>query len=266
MNDVERQADEKRQAELKSRGNLPRHVAVIMDGNGRWAKGRGFSRIMGHRNGVESVRDLIRSSAELGIEVVTLYVFSTENWSRPRREVVALMELLQETVLKETDELNANNVRLRVSGRLDELPRDARNAVKSALAETAANDGLIVNLALNYSGRTELIDAVTAIVEGGYGPEDITADLIQQHLYTSDLPDPDLLIRTSGEMRTSSFLIWQTAYTEFTFPDVLWPDFRRQHLYEAIEVYQSRQRRFGKTGDQLFAETTEQTESGRESQ
>ena len=168
------------------------------------------------------------------------------------------MDLLQETVLKETDELNENNVSLRVSGRLEELPREARDAVKSAIEETASNTGLIVNLALNYSGRTEMIDAVRRIIEAGYGAEDVTGDLIDQHLYTAGLPDPDLLIRTSGEMRTSNFLIWQTAYTEFTFPEVLWPDFRRQHLYEAIDVYQSRQRRFGKTGDQLFAATHEQ--------
>ncbi len=244
--------DAERQELLKSRGNLPRHIAVIMDGNGRWARQHGFSRITGHRNGVESVRDLIRASAELGIEVVTLYVFSTENWNRPRKEVLALMNLLQETVLKETDELNENNVRLNVSGRLDELPRSARDAVLEALDETAENTGLVVNLALNYSGRRELVDAVRAIVEEGHQAPSITPELIAEHLYSPDLPDPDLLIRTSGEMRTSNFLIWQLAYTEFTFPEVLWPDFRRQHLYEAIEDYQKRQRRFGKTGDQLF--------------
>ena len=248
-------ADAERQEDIKARGNLPRHIAVIMDGNGRWAKSRGFTRIMGHRNGVESVRDLIRASAELGIEVITLYVFSTENWNRPRREVVALMDLLQETVLKETDELNANNVRLRVSGRLNELPEDAREAVESALLETSKNTGLIVNLALNYSGRTELLDVVKCLISEGYSSDDVTVELIEQHLYTAGLPDPDLLIRTSGEMRTSNFLIWQTAYAEFTFPEVYWPDFRRQHLYAAIDDYQKRQRRFGKTGDQLFKET-----------
>ena len=244
--------DAERQEQIKQRGNLPRHVAVIMDGNGRWARQHGFSRITGHRNGVESVRDLIRASAQLGIEVVTLYVFSTENWNRPRKEVLALMNLLQETVLKETDELNENNVRLNISGRLDELPDNARNAVKKALAETEQNTGLVVNLALNYSGRRELVDAVRAIVAEGHTENGITQELISQHLYSPDLPDPDLLIRTSGEMRTSNFLIWQLAYTEFSFPEVYWPDFRRQHLYEAIEDYQQRQRRFGKTGDQLF--------------
>ena len=244
--------DAERQAQLKKTGNLPRHIAVIMDGNGRWAKKGGLQRITGHRHGVESVRDLIRAAAQLGIEVVTLYVFSTENWNRPRREVVALMGLLKETVLKETDELNENNVKLRIAGRLEELPPDARDAVKSALQQTSGNTGLIVNLALNYSGRIELVDAVRSLLRDNVPPEQVTPELISNRLYTAGLPDPDLLIRTSGEMRLSNFLLWQTAYTEFYFPEVLWPDFRRQHLYEAIEHYQRRQRRFGKTGDEFF--------------
>ena len=244
--------DAERQARIKDQGKLPRHIAVIMDGNGRWARKGGLTRLLGHRRGVESVRDLIRASAQLGVEVVTLYVFSTENWSRPRREIVGLMALLKDTVLKETDELNENNVRLMVSGHLEKLPPDAREAVDSALEQTSGNDGLIVNLALNYSGRMEIVDAVREIVRSGYSEDEITTELISSHLYTAGLPDPDLLIRTSGEMRLSNFLLWQLAYTEFTFPEVYWPDFRREHLYEAIEGFQKRQRRFGKTGDQLF--------------
>lgn len=247
--------DAEQQAALKARGNLPRHIAVIMDGNGRWAKQNGYSRITGHRHGVESVREVVRASAELGIEVLTLYVFSTENWNRPRQEVIALMRLLRQTLLRETDELNRNNVRLRASGRVDELPRQAAKALEEAIEITSRNTGLILNLAINYSGRAELVDAARAIVQEGHNPEEITANLIAAHLYTHDLPDPDLLIRTSGEMRLSNYLLWQLAYTELWFTNVYWPDFRRAHLYEAIANYQQRQRRFGKTEDQLFVES-----------
>ena len=247
--------DAEHQAALKARGNLPRHHAVIMDGNGRWAKQNGYSRISGHRHGVESVRDVVRASAQLGIEVLTLYVFSTENWNRPRGEVVALMRLLRHTLLKETDELNRNNVRLRTSGRTAALPAQAQKALQQATETTAGNTGLILNLAINYSGRAELVDAVRAIVRDGHLPDQITEEIVAAHLYTHDLPDPDLLIRTSGEMRISNFLLWQLAYTEIWVTTVFWPDFRRSHLYEAIEDYQRRQRRFGKTGDQLFVES-----------
>lgn len=247
--------DAEQQAALKARGNLPRHIAVIMDGNGRWAKQNGYSRIVGHRHGVESVRELVRASAELGIEVLTPYVFSTENWSRPRHEVIALMRLLRQTLLKETDELNRNNVRLRVSGRMAELPAPAVKALEQAIETTSRNTGLVLNLAINYSGRAELVDAIRQIMRKGHKPEEISDDLISRHLYTYDLPDPDLLIRTSGEMRLSNFLLWQLAYTEIWVTNTYWPDFRRPHLYEAIASYQQRQRRFGKTGDQLFVES-----------
>jgi undecaprenyl diphosphate synthase len=246
--------DAEQQAVIKTQGNLPRHIAVIMDGNGRWAKQNGLTRIIGHRHGVESVRELVRASAELGLEVLSLYVFSTENWNRPRQEVIGLMRLLRQTVLRETDELNENNVRLRASGRIDELPRAASGALREAIEITSKNTGLILNLCINYSGRAELIDAVKALVQAGHSADEITPELLSSHLYTSDLPEPDLLIRTSGEVRISNFLLWQTAYTELWFTPVFWPDFRRPHLYEAIAAYQQRQRRFGKTQDQLFGE------------
>jgi undecaprenyl diphosphate synthase len=247
--------DAEQQAALKARGNLPRHIAIIMDGNGRWARQNGYNRIAGHRHGVESVRDIVRACGELGIEVLTPYVFSTENWSRPRQEVVALMRLLRRTLLKETDELNRNNVQLRASGRIDELPREAARALRQAIEGTAHNSGLILNLAINYSGRAELVDAVQRILREGRSPEEISDEVIGHHLYNPDLPDPDLLIRTSGEMRISNFLLWQIAYTEIWVTNVFWPDFRRPHLYEAIADYHQRQRRFGKTGDQLFVDS-----------
>jgi len=249
--------DAEQQAALKARGNLPRHIAVIMDGNGRWAKQNGFSRITGHRHGVESVRELVRASAELGIEVLSLYVFSTENWNRPRHEVIGLMRLLRQTILRETDELNQNNVRLRASGRIDDLPPAAAKALREAITTTGSNTGLILNLCINYSGKAELVDAIREIVRSGIPAEAITPETVAGYLYTADLPEPDLLIRTSGEMRLSNFLLWQTAYTELWFTPVLWPDFRRPHLYEAISAFQQRQRRFGKTQDQLFVEPRE---------
>lgn len=250
--------DAEQVAALKAQGNMPRHIAIIMDGNGRWAKEHGYTRVTGHRHGVEAVREALRACADLGIEVLTLYAFSTENWSRPRNEVVALMRLLRQTLLRETDELNQNNIRLRVSGRTHELPGNARKALDEAIERTAGNTGPILNLAINYSGRAELVDATRAILREGHRPEEVTDELIARHLYTSDLPDPDLLIRTSGEMRISNFLLWQLAYTELCFPKVYWPDFRREHLYEAIADYQRRQRRFGKTGDQLFEHSTQE--------
>jgi len=239
---------------LKARGNLPRHIAIIMDGNGRWAKQHGYTRVTGHRRGVESVREVVRACAELGIEALTLYVFSTENWNRPRQEVIALMRLLRQTILKETDELDQNNVRLTASGRIHELPDQAQRALQRAMETTSGNTGLVLNLAINYSGRAELVDAVRRIIDEGVSSEAVTDQLISEHLYSPHLPDPDLVIRTSGEMRLSNFLLWQTAYSEFLFPSVYWPAFRREHLYEAISNYQTRQRRFGKTGDQLYAE------------
>lgn len=237
------------QRELRECGGLPRHIAIIMDGNTRWARRRGLRPIEGHRAGVETVRDIVEAAGQLGIEVLTLYTFSTENWKRPRREVLGLMNLLRETVVKETPELNRNNVRLRAIGRIDAIPGPSRRALLEAIKETSSNAGLILNLALNYGGRAEIIDAVRGIASeieaGSLRARDVDEALLSRHLYTATLPDPDLLIRTSGELRVSNFLLWQIAYSELWVTDVLWPDFRREHLYDAIRGYQSRERRFG---------------------
>jgi undecaprenyl diphosphate synthase len=235
--------------ELKARGNLPRHVAIIMDGNGRWARARGVPRLLGHRAGRESVREVVRGCAELGVEVLTLYTFSTENWKRPAREVSALMTMLRETLRAERAELRANNVRLQVIGRADDLPAPVRKAIAEAQAYLAASTGMLLNLALSYGGRVEIVDAVRRILaEGRRGPtaDDVDEELISSYLYTAGLPDPDLLIRTSGEMRISNFMLWQLAYTELWVTDTLWPDFRRRHLFLAIADYQRRERRFGR--------------------
>jgi len=228
---------------------LPRHVAIIMDGNGRWAHQRGLPRIAGHRASLEAVRDVVRFAGELGLEVLTLFAFSTENWKRPRSEVEALWDLLVDHVESELDDLVSNGVQVRVIGRVEELPPAAREAVGKAVRATAHNRRLILVLALNYGGRRELVDACARLAArvkaGELRPEDIDEDMVAGALYTAGLPDPDLLIRTSGEQRISNFLLWQTAYTEFWVTDVCWPDFRRQHLAQAIEAYQRRERRFG---------------------
>ena len=247
--------DSEIQKELLDRGNLPRHIAIIMDGNGRWARAREMSRIEGHRAAKESVRDAVRVCGELGIEVLTLYAFSTENWSRPRAEVLGLMRLLRSSLEEETPELLENNVKLMTIGRTDRLPRSCRRALDRSIERTSRNTGLILNLALNYGGRTEIVDAVRKIAgevaRGRIRREDIDEQIVSQSLYTAGLPDPDLLIRPSGEMRLSNFLLWQLAYTELWVTPVLWPDFRRYHLYQAIQSYQSRERRFGRTSGQL---------------
>lgn len=240
-------------SQLKERvlqaGNLPRHIAIIMDGNGRWARQRGLPRIAGHREGINSVREVVRAAGELGVQILTLYVFSAENWRRPKREIAGLMRLLRETTRRELEELMRNQVRLAVIGRLEEVTPVARRVLLDAVARTKENTGLLLNLAINYGGRAELIDAVRRLVEDvrmdRVAPENIDGDLFGKYLYTGGLPDPDLLIRTSGEMRISNFLLWQIAYTEIYVTDVLWPDFRREHLYRAILDYQSRERRFG---------------------
>jgi undecaprenyl diphosphate synthase len=230
-------------------GRIPRHIAIIMDGNGRWAKQRGLPRIAGHREGINSVREVVRATGELGVDVLTLYVFSAENWRRPQREIGALMLLLQETTKKEINDLMKNNVRLGLIGRLEDVAPAARKVLSKAVSQTGANTGLLLNLAINYGGRGELVDAVRRLAqdvrEGKLNPEAVDESLFNTYLYTRDIPDPDLLIRTSGEMRVSNFLLWQIAYTEIYVTDVLWPDFRREHLYRAILDYQSRERRFG---------------------
>jgi undecaprenyl diphosphate synthase len=237
--------------ELKARGNLPRHVAIIMDGNGRWAKARGVPRLFGHRAGRESVREAVRGCAALGVEVLTLYTFSTENWRRPAREVSALMSLLRESLRAECEELRANNVRLQVIGRLEDLPRPVRRAIDETQRQLSGCTGMLLNLAVSYSGRVELVDAVRRMLGDGGGrrlrPADVDEELVGSFLYTAGLPDPDLLIRTSGELRLSNFMLWQLAYTEIWVTDTLWPDFRRRHLFQAIAEYQRRERRFGRS-------------------
>jgi undecaprenyl diphosphate synthase len=240
---------------LKRSTGLPRHIAIIMDGNGRWAKQRGLPRVIGHREGIRSVRDIVEACGELGIGVLTLYTFSTENWRRPEEEISALMKLLLRTMRKETGQLKKNNVRLFLSGDVHKLPPGTRKAMLEGIAETESNTGLVLNLALNYGSREEILHAVRSIAgkvrKGDIDPDGITAETIQAHLYTGLLPDPDLLIRTSGEFRLSNFLLWQLAYTEIVITDVLWPDFRRGHLCAAIQEYLSRERRFGKVGEQI---------------
>jgi len=229
---------------------LPAHIAIIMDGNGRWAKKRDLPRTAGHEAGVEAVRRVVRACAELGVKYLTLYTFSVENWNRPREEVAALMKLLTRTTRREIDELNRNNVRLTTIGRIDELSKSRRLALAMAVEKTKKNTGLVLNLALNYSGRTEIIDSVRAIAlgirSGHILPSEINESLFSDYLYTAGITDPDLLVRTSGEMRISNFLLWQTSYTEMYITNVLWPDFGRLELFEAIIEYQRRERRFGK--------------------
>ena len=229
---------------------LPAHVAVIMDGNGRWAKQRGYDRIVGHQNGVTSVRETTEAAAEIGIQYLTLYAFSTENWGRPQQEVDALMELLVDTIEQETPTLNKNNVRLRAIGDLSRLPEGAENKLRNCLKQTEANTGLNLVLALSYSARWELTSAAQAMCRdaqaGRLNPDDITDRVVASYLNTRDMPDPDLLIRTSGELRISNFLLWQLAYTELYFTDTNWPDFRKENFYQAIYEYQQRERRFGK--------------------
>ena len=237
------------------RKRLPRHIAIIMDGNGRWAKEQGHDRLYGHYHGVESVRDIVEGAAELGIEYLTLYAFSTENWDRPEYEVVGLMELLVGTIRKEIESLNKNNIRLHVIGDLNMLPEYARNELNEALDITKGNTGLNLIMALSYSGRWELLNAVKNIAwevkHNKLQVEEIDQETLQQYLCTSQFPDPELMIRTSGEYRISNFLLYQLAYAELYFTQVRWPDFRKQNLYEALIDYQNRERRFGKTSEQM---------------
>ncbi len=224
---------------------MPRHIAVIMDGNGRWAGHRHLPRIAGHKSGVDSVREIVESCARLNIEALTLYAFSTENWKRPGLEVEALFRLLRLYLRSELSTLRENNVRLTAIGRIDGLPPSVQTELAHVMDLTAANTGLRLNLALNYSGRAELVDAVRAIAASGVPASEINEETIERHLYTRDLPQPDLLIRTSGEMRISNFLLWQIAYTELVVSPTLWPDFRCRHLLEALLEFQRRERRFG---------------------
>jgi undecaprenyl diphosphate synthase len=227
---------------------LPRHVAIIMDGNGRWAKLRHKRRVEGHRAGIDSVRDVVETSARLGLQVLTLYAFSVENWKRPRTEVSTLMSLLKHYLRKELDTLLRNNIRFQVIGRPQELPRDVQDELARGMERTRECTGLLFNIALNYGGRTEITDAVrrlVADVKAGRAAQEIDETTLSSYLYTAGQPDPDLLIRTSGELRVSNFLLWQIAYAEIWVTDVLWPDFRRRHLLQAVADYQKRERRYG---------------------
>jgi undecaprenyl diphosphate synthase len=237
------------------KSRLPRHVAIIMDGNGRWAKKKDLSRISGHIKGVDAVREVVTACRELGIKVLTLYAFSIENWKRPTEEVTALMKLLKEYLIKEMEEMIQNRIRLNAIGRLEDLPPDVQDVLKDTMEKTEKNKGMILNLALSYGGRSEILHAIQRILsdfrEGRIKSEEVNIQRFSQYLWTQGLPDPDLLIRTSGEFRVSNFLLWQMAYTELYVTETLWPDFDRNELRKAIADYQSRERRFGMTSEQL---------------
>lgn len=245
--------DKANQAELKSSGELPAHIAIIMDGNGRWAKSRGNIRSFGHKAGVESVRDITEACAQIGVKYLTLYAFSTENWGRPQTEVNALMRILVRSLRKEAENLNKNNIKLVTIGQIDRFPNACQQELKEVVELTKDNDRLKLCLALSYSGRWDITEAVKKlsrqVKEGKLEPEDIDDQLIGAHLSTAETPDPDLIIRTSGEYRISNFLLWQLAYSELYITETYWPDFRRNELYKAIQAYQKRERRFGKVFD-----------------
>ena len=234
---------------------LPRHIAIIMDGNGRWAKKQGLARMFGHKQGVETVHNITVAATKLGVEYLTLYTFSTENWNRPKEEVDALMNLLVDTIVKETPTLMNNNVRLQTIGDIERLPEGTRRKFLACIDETSHNTGLTMVIALSYSARWEITEAVRQAVQqaqnGRLRPEDVNEQLVSSLMTTCDMPDPDLLIRTSGEYRISNFLLWQLAYSELDFTDCLWPEFTEEEFYKAIVDYQKRERRFGKTSEQI---------------
>ncbi|NND70627.1 MAG: isoprenyl transferase [Rhodothermales bacterium] len=243
-------ADQREQDLLKKRGKIPVHIAIIMDGNGRWAKSKGKTRVMGHREGVESVRDITEACAQLGVEHLTLYTFSTENWMRPVTEVDALMELLVRTIRKETKTLKKNGISLKALGDLSMLPAEVRNELDESIKATPKDGRMTLNMALSYSGRWDITNAVKQIArlvaDGSIDEHDIDEDLVEVHLSTAGMPAPDLLIRTGGEVRVSNYLLWQLAYSELYFTPDFWPEFRRQQLYAAIKNFQDRERRFGR--------------------
>jgi undecaprenyl diphosphate synthase len=229
----------------QSSANVPRHVAIIMDGNGRWAKARGLSRLEGHRAGTENLRRIIRASAELGIQYLTFYAFSTENWSRPKAEVTGLLRILAEVIDKEIRELNEEGARLIHIGHLDGLPKALQKKVLGAIELTRNNQRINILLAFNYGGRDEIVTAIKNMLKDQVDPEDVDVDLVSNYMFTKGIPDPDLVIRTSGEQRTSNFLTWQSVYSEWYFPEVYWPDFDEAELKKAIDAYASRERRYG---------------------
>lgn len=251
--------DKIKQDELKSNGEIPEHVAIIMDGNGRWAKSKNLSRVFGHREGVNSARDIVEASGQLGIKYLTLYTFSTENWKRPKNEVTMLMKLLIRSIRNETDRLNQNDVRLIATGNLDNLPDNVLEELISAIESTKKNKLMTLNLALSYSGRWDIINAVKNILEdqseSNIVPDSINEKSFSKYLSTRDIPDPDLLIRTGGEFRISNFLLWQIAYSEIYIDSNFWPDFKRNQFYKAISEFQKRERRFGLVSEQLNKKT-----------
>jgi len=253
------------QEEIKNKGDIPSHIAIIMDGNGRWAKKRGLPRVAGHRRGVETVREIVEVCAEIGVKYLTLYTFSTENWKRPKDEVSTLMRLLLKSLKDRLDELDKNKIKLTCIGNIDSLPSVVQKQLNEDIERTKNNKRMTLNLALSYSGRWELLEAIRSIsnevAEGKLSPDNITEKIISDHLTTKDMPEPELIIRTSGEFRVSNFLLWQIAYSEFVILDVFWPDFSKQHLFDAIKQYQKRERRFGKVSEQIHKSyTTNQKE------
>jgi undecaprenyl diphosphate synthase len=253
--DSQTEEDRLKQSQLKASGEIPDHIAIIMDGNGRWAKHKGNLRVYGHKVGVDSVRDITEACAQLGVEYLTLYAFSTENWKRPMHEVSALMQILIQTLRKEARKLNENDIRLTAIGQIERFPAKCRRELQEAMDMTKDNKRMELCLALSYSGRWDITQAVQKlaqkVAEGELKPEDITSGMIGANLSTGNEPDPDLIIRTSGEYRISNFLLWQLAYSEFYITETFWPEFRRDELYEAIASYQKRERRYGKISEQV---------------
>lgn len=248
-------SDKKIFDQIKLSGDIPNHIAIIMDGNGRWARKRGLPRAAGHKKGVDTVKEITENCAEIGVKHLTLYTFSTENWNRPKDEVSTLMRLLLKSLKERVSELNENNIRLSTIGNISALPNAVQSELKEAIEKTKNNDKMTLNLALSYSGRWELIEAIKSIgklvSQRKLKVEDINENCIKNFLTTKNIPDPDLLIRTSGEFRVSNFLLWQIAYTEFFITDVFWPDFNKTHLVDAIKSYQTRERRFGRVSNQI---------------
>jgi undecaprenyl diphosphate synthase len=260
------QEDKELQLELLKKGDMPRHLAIIMDGNGRWAVERSLPRIAGHKTGIESVRDIVKASSQLGVKYLTLYAFSLENWKRPSAEVSGLMRLLEQYLRSEIEELHENNVRLMSIGKSSSLPKIIQKLLHEGAEKTSGNNGLNLNLALSYSGRWDIVRAVQMIGldirRGKISPEDVSEETFSSYLQTSGIPDPDLMIRTSGEMRLSNFLLWEMAYGEIYISDKFWPEFRRNDLYEAIYNYVARERRFGMTSRQLSGDKSSHDEQG----
>jgi len=258
-------SDVAKQDGITSLGKLPKHVAVIMDGNGRWANEKGMPRIAGHKAGMESVRDIVKASSQLGVKYLTLYAFSIENWKRPATEIMGLMGILEQYLRSEIDELHTNGVRLRTIGKLSSLPKVVQKLLKESIERTAENTGLNLTLALSYSGRWDIVRAVQMIGldvrRGKISPEDISETLFSSYLQTAELPEADFMIRTSGEMRLSNFLLWEVAYGEIYVSNKYWPEFRREDLYDALQNYMNRERRFGMTSSQVCSSVVEEKET-----